>query len=78
MLSPDVLMPLQYSRQKAAYTITIAEAFASGAVSKESLKGLPLQEAKERLMKIKGDPLLKSMAHDPHYAALLGKLRLPL
>lgn len=54
VLSPDVLMPLQYSRQKAAYTITIAEAFASGTVSKESLKGLPLQEAKERLMKIKG------------------------
>jgi len=54
ILSPDVLMPLQYSRQKAAYTITIAEAFANGSVSKESLQGLPLQEAKERLMKIKG------------------------
>lgn len=54
VLSPDLLMPLQYSRQKAAYTITIAEAFASGNISKESLKGLPLQEAKERLMKIKG------------------------
>ena len=54
VLSPDLLLPLQYSRQKAAYTITIAEAFANGTVSKESLKGLPLQEAKERLMKIKG------------------------
>ncbi|HEY5749978.1 MAG TPA: DNA-3-methyladenine glycosylase 2 [Chryseolinea sp.] len=54
VLSPDLLLPLQYSRQKAAYTITIAEAFASGTISKESLKGLPLQEAKERLMKIKG------------------------
>lgn len=54
VLSPDLLLPLQYSRQKAAYTITIAEAFASGTISKESLKGLPLPEAKERLMKIKG------------------------
>ena len=32
----------------------IAEAFASGEVSKEKLKGLSLLEAKEELMKIKG------------------------
>jgi DNA-3-methyladenine glycosylase II len=53
-LNDDHLLPLQFSRQKSRYTVGIAEAFASGEVSKEKLKGLPLQEAKERLMKIKG------------------------
>lgn len=53
-LTSEQLLPLQFSRQKAAYTIGIGEAFASGKVSKEKLKGLPLQEAKEELMKIKG------------------------
>ncbi|MBY0433892.1 MAG: DNA-3-methyladenine glycosylase, partial [Cyclobacteriaceae bacterium] len=48
------LLPLQFSRQKSKYTVLIAEAFASGAVSKEKLHGLPLQEAKEILMNIKG------------------------
>lgn len=50
---PD-LLPLQFSRQKSKYSVNIAEAFASGTVSKAQLKGLPLQEAKEILMKIKG------------------------
>jgi DNA-3-methyladenine glycosylase II len=53
-LSHDVLLPLQFSRQKSNYTIIIAEAFANGVVSKEKLKGLSLLEAKEELMKIKG------------------------
>jgi DNA-3-methyladenine glycosylase II len=53
-LTNDHLLPLQFSRQKSLYTIIIAEAFASGEISKEKLKGLPLVEAKERLMKIKG------------------------
>jgi DNA-3-methyladenine glycosylase II len=53
-LSHDVLLPLQFSRQKSLYSVTIAQAFASGEVSKASLTGLPLQEAKEKLMKIKG------------------------
>jgi DNA-3-methyladenine glycosylase II len=53
-LKDDVLLQLQFSRQKSRYAITIAEAFASGDISKEKLKHLPLQEAKERLMKIKG------------------------
>ncbi len=48
------LLPLQFSRQKSKYTILIAEAFAKGDVSKEQLKNLPLAEAKENLMKIKG------------------------
>ncbi|MBL0742503.1 DNA-3-methyladenine glycosylase family protein [Chryseolinea lacunae] len=54
VLTTDQLLPLQFSRQKATYAVTIAEAFANGNVSKESLQGLPLQEAKERLIKIKG------------------------
>lgn len=53
-LTDEHLLPLQFSRQKSKYTVLIAEAFASGEVSKEKLKGLPLHEAKEKLMKIKG------------------------
>ncbi len=48
------LLPLQFSRQKSKYSVNIAEAFANGIISKEKLKGLPLQEAKEILMKVKG------------------------
>jgi DNA-3-methyladenine glycosylase II len=53
-LNDDLLLPLQFSRQKSKYTVNIGEAFATGVVSKEKLKGLPLIEAKEELMKIKG------------------------
>jgi DNA-3-methyladenine glycosylase II len=53
-LGDDDLLPLQFSRQKSKYTVNIAEAFASGSISKDSLRGLPLLEAKEILMKIKG------------------------
>lgn len=53
-LSADLLLPLQFSRQKAAYTINIAKAFAEGIVSKEKLVGMPLKDAKETLMQIKG------------------------
>jgi DNA-3-methyladenine glycosylase II len=53
-LTDDVLLPLQFSRQKSKYTIGIAEAFATGDISKEKLKALSLTEAKEQLMKIKG------------------------
>jgi DNA-3-methyladenine glycosylase II len=54
LLNDDHLLPLQFSRQKSKYVVLIAEAFASGEVSKEKLTGLPLDEAKEKLMKIKG------------------------
>ncbi len=54
VISPDQLLPLQFSSQKSRYTISIAEAFAEGILSKEKLKGLTLQEAKIELMKIKG------------------------
>ncbi len=54
VLTDRELLPLQFSRQKSRYTVLIAEAFASGKVSKEKLKGMSLPEAKEELMKIKG------------------------
>lgn len=53
-LTPEKLLALQFSKQKSQYTIGIAEAFAAGTLSKQKLKGLPLQEAKHQLMKIKG------------------------
>ncbi len=53
-ITADQLLPLQFSRQKAAYTIGIAKAFADGELSKQKLTGLPLKEAKEELIKIKG------------------------
>jgi DNA-3-methyladenine glycosylase II len=53
-LTEAQLLALQFSRQKAAYTINIAKAFATGVVSKEKLMGLSLKEAKDLLMEIKG------------------------
>lgn len=53
-LTPNDLLPLQFSKQKAAYAINIAKAFADGIVSKEMLAHLTLKEAKELLMEIKG------------------------
>jgi DNA-3-methyladenine glycosylase II len=53
-LSNEHLLPLQFSRQKANYTIGIAQAFAEGKLSRAKLAGLSLTEAKEELMKIKG------------------------
>jgi DNA-3-methyladenine glycosylase II len=53
-LTEAQLLALQFSRQKAAYTINIAKAFAEGIVSKEKLVGLSLKEAKDLLMQIKG------------------------
>jgi DNA-3-methyladenine glycosylase II len=54
LIVPEKLLALQFSTQKSRYTIAIAEAFADGTISKEKLKGLPLEEAKHMLMKIKG------------------------
>lgn len=53
-LTEDALLPLQFSKQKSTYTIGIAEAFASGLISKQKLQNLSLHEAREELMKIKG------------------------
>lgn len=54
VITPQQLVPLQFSIQKTRYTIAIAEAFADGTLSKQKLEGLPLDEAKDHLMKIKG------------------------
>ena len=54
VITSQSLLDLQFSIQKSRYTIAIAEAFATGALSKEKLKGMPLHEAKHELMKIKG------------------------
>lgn len=54
LLGDADLLPLQFSRQKSKYVVLIAQAFAEGVVSKEKLRGLSLQQAKEELMKIKG------------------------
>lgn len=53
-LRDDDLLPLQFSRQKSKYVVNIAEAFATGRISKERLTGMPLHEAKELLMNVKG------------------------
>jgi DNA-3-methyladenine glycosylase II len=54
VLADENLLPLQFSRQKSKYMVILAEAFASGHVSKEKIKNLSLEEAKVELMKIKG------------------------
>jgi DNA-3-methyladenine glycosylase II len=53
-LKPEDLLPLQFSKQKANYTVGISQAFAEGRMSKEKLVGLNLTQAKEELIKIKG------------------------
>lgn len=53
-INPDELIPLQFSRQKSAYTIGIAKAFVDKHVSRAMFHGRPLSEAKEELMKLKG------------------------
>jgi DNA-3-methyladenine glycosylase II len=54
VIPPEKLLALQFSNQKSRYTIAIAEAFVEGTLSREKLEGLPLEEAKHQLMKIKG------------------------
>jgi DNA-3-methyladenine glycosylase II len=54
MLTDEHLLPLQFSRQKSKYVVLIAKAFANGEISKEKLRNLSLQEAKVKLMRIKG------------------------
>lgn len=48
------LLPLQFSKQKSKYVVEIAKAFVNQEVSKESIAKLPFEEAKEKLMSIKG------------------------
>lgn len=53
-VSPDDLLALQFSRQKAAYTIGISTAFACGELSTAMIASLPFDQAKEKLMSVKG------------------------
>jgi DNA-3-methyladenine glycosylase II len=53
-VSPDDLLPLQFSRQKARYIIGLADAFASGEISREKLEAMTLDEKMETLLSIKG------------------------
>ena len=53
-LSTEDLLPLQFSRQKAAYTVAVGKAFVDGALSKAKLAMLPFDEAKALLMNVKG------------------------
>ncbi len=48
------LRPLQFSRQKSAYTILAARAVAGGTLDLEALRALPEAEALARLMALKG------------------------
>ncbi|HYC85098.1 MAG TPA: DNA-3-methyladenine glycosylase [Chryseosolibacter sp.] len=53
-LTDDVLIGMQFSRQKSKYIIGLAEVFAAGALSREKIKALSFEDAKQTLMKIKG------------------------
>ena len=53
-LTPEQLLAIQFSRQKATYTIGIAQAFVENKISKARLAEMSLVEAKDELMKIKG------------------------
>ncbi|MBK9730954.1 MAG: DNA-3-methyladenine glycosylase 2 [Chitinophagaceae bacterium] len=53
-LEPAALLELQFSRQKAQYVINVANAFTSGAVSKEKLSLLSFHDAKQALTALKG------------------------
>ena len=53
-LKMEELLKLQLSGQKSRYTIGISEAFVSGLLSREKLAGLSLNEARDKMTKIKG------------------------
>lgn len=53
-LNQNELLALQFSRQKADYTVGIAKAFVEGRLTKDMFKGLTLAEGKEKLMQIRG------------------------
>lgn len=48
------LLPLQFSRQKSKYTVTIGQAFANQSIVQGQLATLALADARDALMKIKG------------------------
>ncbi|MGC3947892.1 MAG: DNA-3-methyladenine glycosylase [Chryseolinea sp.] len=48
------LLPLQFSRQKSKYTVEIGKAFAQKVISRDVLASMPLEQARDTLMQIKG------------------------
>jgi len=54
LLSDVDLLPLQFSKQKSKYVVAIAKAFVSNEISKDSIAKLTFDQAKEKLMSIKG------------------------
>ncbi len=53
-LSDAHLLPLQFSKQKSKYVTLIAQAFLEGFIVQKDLAQLPFDEAKARLIRIKG------------------------
>jgi AraC family transcriptional regulator of adaptative response / DNA-3-methyladenine glycosylase II len=53
-LSPTDLLPLQFSRQKAAYVIHVAQLVASGKLDLDGLRGLSATRAERTLLAIRG------------------------
>lgn len=53
-LNDSDLLPLQFSIQKSRYVRAIAAAFRDGVISKERISLLPFDDAKKKLMEIKG------------------------
>lgn len=53
-LTDDDLLPLQFSRQKSRYTVSIGQAFLDRTISQERLAAMSLTEARDTLMQIKG------------------------
>jgi adenylate cyclase len=58
----------------------VAEAYAFGGNADKAFSWLDRAYAihDSALSNIKGDPLFRSLEHDPHYTAFLAKMRLPL
>lgn len=53
-LNLEDFQPLQFSKSKAQYILNVSREFAEGNLSQETLKKLPFEEVKEKLVKIKG------------------------
>ncbi|MDV3310516.1 MAG: DNA-3-methyladenine glycosylase [Cyclobacteriaceae bacterium] len=53
-VSPDDLLQLKFSRQKAKYIIGLAEAFVSGEISREKLEAMTPDERMEALLRLNG------------------------
>ena len=76
------LRPLQFSRQKSAYTIAVARAIADGRLDLEALRAAPPDEALARLVELKGVGLwtaeyvlLRGFGHPDSIPAADGGLR---